>query len=206
MPDETERYFDELFGEQHVMAILRGYAPDETVKRVVQAWDLGVENVEVPVETPAAMPSLLAALEAAAERGKVVGAGTITSVEQLEAVAEAGVGYTVAPGFDPEVSARSVALGLPHLPGVSTATEIQAAMRQGHRWVKAFPASILGTAWFTTMHGPFPQLSFVATGGMDVDNTEAFLRAGVQVVALGSALARADQWGRIAALLRGFPD
>lgn len=203
MSESEEDFFDAVFGPQQVMAIMRGYPPEETVARVEQAWDLGVEVVEVPVETPAAMPSLLASLRSARDRGKLLGAGTICSVEQLDAVVEAGVAFTVAPGLDIAVLERSRELDIPHLPGIATASEIERAIHHGQRWVKAFPASVLGVGWFRAMRGPFPELKIVATGGMDVDNAPAFLSAGVDVVALGSSLAQIDQWERISELLDG---
>jgi 2-dehydro-3-deoxyphosphogluconate aldolase/(4S)-4-hydroxy-2-oxoglutarate aldolase len=203
MSDAQTTYFDEAFASQRIMAILRGYSPEETVRRVDQAWDLGIEVVEVPVESPKAMPSLLAALDLARARGRTIGAGTICTIEQLETVAEAGVAFTVAPGLDLDVTERSKQLGLPHLPGVSSASEIQRAQAHGHRWIKAFPASVLGVDWFKAMRGPFPELRIVATGGMAVENASEFLDAGADVVALGSSLSQAGQLGRIGALLNG---
>jgi 2-dehydro-3-deoxyphosphogluconate aldolase/(4S)-4-hydroxy-2-oxoglutarate aldolase len=67
--------------------------------------------------------------------------------------------------------------------------------------VKAFPAQWLGTEWFRHIRGPFPQVRFVATGGMDAGNAGGFLDAGVRVVAVGSALEDETQLERLAALL-----
>ncbi|MGI5119836.1 bifunctional 4-hydroxy-2-oxoglutarate aldolase/2-dehydro-3-deoxy-phosphogluconate aldolase [Marinactinospora thermotolerans] len=180
--------FDEIFDGQRVMAILRGMPPQETVELASRAWDLGIDLVEVPVQTPEALSSLRAAIDAGAQRGRAVGAGTVITVEQVAAVAQAGAAFTVAPGFDPAVLAASAAAGLPHLPGVATPSEIQQALRHGARWVKAFPATALGTAWFSAMRGPFPQVRFVATGGLDARSAPAYLDAGARVAAVGSAL------------------
>lgn len=91
---------------------------------------------------------------------------------------------------------------MPPLPGVATASEVQAAMKDGLTWLKAFPAALLGPAWFTAMAGPFPGANFVATGGMDASNAGEFLDKGVQVVAVGSALADPAQLPRLAELAR----
>jgi 2-keto-3-deoxy-6-phosphogluconate aldolase len=99
------------------------------------------------------------------------------------------------------VSARAARLGLPLIPGVASATDIQTARRSGHRWMKAFPASVLGPDWIRAQRGPFPDVSFVATGGIDADNAAEFLDAGARVVALGASLARPDVIDRIAPLL-----
>jgi 2-dehydro-3-deoxyphosphogluconate aldolase / (4S)-4-hydroxy-2-oxoglutarate aldolase len=194
--------FDEIFGAQRIMAILRGMPERETVELASRAWDLGIDLVEVPVQTPDALPALRAAIAAGAERGRTVGAGTVITLEQVRAVAEAGVAFTVAPGLDPAVLAASTAAGLPHLPGVATPSEIQLALRHGLHWLKAFPAAVLGEAWFKAMKGPFPQVKLVATGGMDAHVAPAFLDAGARVVAVGSALADPSQIDLLAELIK----
>jgi 2-dehydro-3-deoxyphosphogluconate aldolase/(4S)-4-hydroxy-2-oxoglutarate aldolase len=180
---------EDVFGDSRIMAILRGLPERETVELASRAWDLGIRLVEVPVQTPDALPSLRAAVAAGRERGLPVGAGTVISLEQVREVARAGAAFTVAPGFDPAVATASAGMGLPHLPGVATPGEIQAALRHGLTWLKAFPASVLGPAWFTAMRGPFPQIKLVATGGLDARTAPDYLAAGARVVAVGSALA-----------------
>ncbi|NEB81742.1 bifunctional 4-hydroxy-2-oxoglutarate aldolase/2-dehydro-3-deoxy-phosphogluconate aldolase, partial [Streptomyces sp. SID14478] len=104
-------------------------------------------------------------------------------------------------GLDAAVASASVAAGLPHLPGVATATDVQAARALGLTWLKAFPASVLGADWFRAMRGPFPEVPFVATGGMDAGNAAAYLSAGARVVAVGSALEDPAQLASLAELL-----
>jgi 2-dehydro-3-deoxyphosphogluconate aldolase/(4S)-4-hydroxy-2-oxoglutarate aldolase len=180
---------EDVFGDSRIMAILRGLPERETVELASRAWDLGVRLVEVPVQTPDALPSLRAAVAAGRSRGLPVGAGTVISLEQVREVAAAGAAFTVAPGLDPAVATASAGMGLPHLPGVATPGEIQAALRYGLTWLKAFPASVLGPAWFTAMRGPFPQVKLVATGGLDARTAPDYFAAGARVVAVGSALA-----------------
>lgn len=181
--------FDALFAGQRVMAILRGLPPAETVALAETAWDGGVELVEVPIGRPGQEKALAAAVEAGAKRGREVGAGTVVSHEHVVRARDAGAAYTVAPGLDVNVLKASESAGMPHLPGVSTASELQLAASHGCRWVKVFPASALGPAWFKAMGGPFPDMRFVATGGVSVDEVDAYLSAGASVIGIGSALA-----------------
>lgn len=190
-----------LLGGSPIMAIFRNMAPDEAVALAHRAWDLGIDLVEVPIQTPDAVPSLEAVIRAGAERGKLVGSGTVVTVEQVEVSKRLGAAFSVAPGLNRDVAEASARLAVPHLPGVATATEIQDAVGLGFTWVKAFPASVLGTSWFTTMRGPFPNVRFVATGGMDAGNARAFLAAGVSTVAVGSALADPRQVDLLADIL-----
>lgn len=191
-----------LFENSPVMAILRGLSTADSVRLAHAAWDLGVKLVEVPIQNLEAERALSAVSEAAQERGALAGAGTVTSVEQVRFAHRAGAAFTVAPGIDEAVSRESAARGLPHLPGVATATEIQKAKRLGHLWVKAFPADSLGTPWFRALKsGPFPEMRFVATGGINADNAEAFLRSGAECVAVGSALEDPEQLTVLARLM-----
>lgn len=180
-------YFDAALGDQPFMGVFRSLPPAQAVARATRAWDAGVRNVEIPVQTTDAMPTLEAVIAAGRERGLPVGAGTIVTAEQLDAVQRAGAAYTVSPGFDEAIVRESADRALPHLPGVATASEVLAARRAGLRWVKAFPASVLGASWIAAMRGPFPDQRFVVTGGMNVDVAPAFLAAGARTVAMGDA-------------------
>lgn len=193
-------HFTQMFAASPVLGILRGFTPAETVARAERAWELGLTALEVPVEAPGQVASLAAAVAAARERGRSVGAGTVCTREQVRAAKEAGAAFTVAPGHDPGVAAYSRELGLPHLPGVATPGEIQAAVRDGHEWLKVFPASVLGPAWLRAMRGPFPRVRLVATGGVDARNAREFLDAGADAVAVGSALADPEQMALLSSL------
>lgn len=197
----TADLFRESFDSLPLMAILRGFDVERTVEVSRRAWDIGIRLVEVPVQSDTAVTALRAAVAAGAERGAVVGAGTVTTVERVERAAEAGAKYTVAPGFSREVAEASRTAGLPHLPGVATASEVQQAEALGFTWLKAFPAADLGSSWIRSMAGPFPQARFVATGGMNLNNTKEFLDAGAAAVSLGSALSDPAQFARLPGLI-----
>jgi Entner-Doudoroff aldolase len=194
-------HFEEIFGGCPLMAIMRGLGGERSLAIAHTAWDLGIEIVEIPVQTPADVEALRVVAAAARERGKVVGAGTVVSLEHVRQAADAGAAFTVSPGLDLDIVRASAAAGLAPLPGVSSASEIQAAMKEGLTWLKAFPASVLGAGWLAAMHGPFPQAQFVTTGGMSAANAAEFLAAGARVVAVGSALEDPAQLPRLAQLL-----
>ena len=197
----TAEYFESTFADVPVMGIFRRQGLERTLQLADAAWTAGVRIMEVPVMGPDDLPVLRAVADAARERGLDVGAGTITSVDQLQAVADAGAAFTVAPGLDAEVAAASIARGLPHIPGVATGTEVQAALRLGMTWLKAFPAERLGPAWIRHLHGPFPHVQFVATGGVTPETAMSFLDAGCRVVALGSAFDTEEQIAKLGTIL-----
>ena len=184
-----------------VMAVFRGLSPERTVELATVAWDVGVLNVEVPIESARAVASLEAAVAAGASRGMRVGAGTIISASQLSTAISAGAAYGVSPGLDPTLLTLAGERSFPFIPGVATASEVLHAQRLGFRWIKAFPASVLGTEWFTAMKGPFPETNFIATGGMTGRNAGLFLASGASVVGVGSALGTADEREMLSALI-----
>jgi len=193
--------FEERFGATQVMVIMRGLASDASLALAERAWTAGVRMVEIPIQGPAAVEALRVVAAAAGERGLVVGAGTVVTPEHVDAARRAGAAYTVSPGTDEEVIRASLSAGLPTLPGVATASDIQRCARLGLRWLKAFPAASLGPGWISAMHGPFPEMRFVATGGVSVANADQFLAAGARAVSLGSALADPDQLDALSRLV-----
>lgn len=195
-------WFETAFAGAPLMAILRGMGVERSVRLSETAWDLGIDSVEVPLQTDEDERALRAVVAAADERGKSVGAGTILTPDQVALAADAGAAYLVSPGLDPVVVRAAQAAGIPILPGVATPSEVQLAVSLGLTWLKAFPATWLGSDWFAHIRGPFPQVRFVATGGLNASNVEEYLAAGVRVAAVGSALEDASQLERLAAVLK----
>jgi 2-dehydro-3-deoxyphosphogluconate aldolase/(4S)-4-hydroxy-2-oxoglutarate aldolase len=194
---------DEFFAGQRVMVILRGLGSGgAAVEAARRAWDAGVELVEVPIGQPGDAEILAAVVEAGRGLGKAVGAGTIIAADRVRAAVEAGARYTVAPGFDPQVMGLSRDAGLPHLPGVATPSEVQHAWSAGCRWVKVFPASVLGPEWFSAIRGPFPDVSFLATGGVSLGAARDYLDAGAGIVAFGASAVTPRRVEALAELVR----
>jgi 2-dehydro-3-deoxyphosphogluconate aldolase/(4S)-4-hydroxy-2-oxoglutarate aldolase len=190
-----------VFGKP-LIAILRGLPAEASVRLAHAVWDTGLGLVELPVQTPAAFDALAAVAEAAARRGEQVGAGTVVTREQVARAAALGAAFTVAPGLDLDIRGASEAAGMPHLPGVGTATEVQRAVAAGVGWVKVFPAGALGADWIRQLRGPFPDVHYVATGGVDAANAASFLAAGASALGVGGAVAR--DLPALAALLAGW--
>jgi len=196
-------WFEEAFAGAPLMAILRGMGVERSVALSTTAWDLGIDSVEVPLQTTEDERALREVVRLADARGKIVGAGTIMSARQIEIAQAAGARYLVSPGLEPELVRAAQARGIPILPGVATPSEVQQALGLGLTWLKAFPAQWLGAGWFRHIRGPFPQVRFVATGGLDAANVRDFLAAGVRVAAVGSALEDPAQLEQLAAVLAG---
>ncbi|GAA1981226.1 bifunctional 4-hydroxy-2-oxoglutarate aldolase/2-dehydro-3-deoxy-phosphogluconate aldolase [Microbacterium pumilum] len=188
MPSSDE-WFDEAFADERILVIARGLGVERSLQMAEQSWDLGVTMLELPIQSATDVEALANVAAAGRERGLVVGAGTILTPDQVLVARDAGAVYTVSPGADEAVIRASLDAGLPTLPGVATASDIQRCRGFGLHWLKAFPASVLGPEWISAMNGPFPEVRFVATGGVSAANARSFVDAGVRVVGLGSSLA-----------------
>lgn len=135
----------------------------------------GIFCGEITLRTPEA----LAAIERIAREnpGFIVGAGTILSTYHVDSAIEAGAHFLVSPGFDEVVVSRALERGIPIIPGVATATEIQRALKMGLTRVKFFPAGVLGgVGALRALSGPFPEVRFLPSGGVSVANAREFLQ------------------------------
>jgi 2-dehydro-3-deoxyphosphogluconate aldolase/(4S)-4-hydroxy-2-oxoglutarate aldolase len=168
----------------------------------------GMPIIEVTLRTP---PGLDAIAAIAAIDGSMVGAGTVVTTQQVDSVAAAGAKFVVSPGFDPQVVARALDLGLLPIPGIATASEAQRALRLGLHLVKVFPAAqVGGPAFIAALSGPFPQLSFMPSGGVDEQTAPEYLELPSVAAVSGSwmlprdliAAERFDELGRLAELTR----
>lgn len=140
--------------------------------------------MEVTSDTPGAID----AVRRAARAGAPVGAGSIGSAAEARVFGEAGAAFLVSPGVMPEVVRVAVELGIPAVPGALSPTEIATALGAGATAVKLFPASLGGPGYLRVLRGPFPDVRFVPTGGIELADVRSWLDAGATCVGLGSAL------------------
>jgi len=166
----------------------------------------GVRVLELTLRTSAALTAIEAIARAVPDA--IVGAGTVRSDADARAAHAAGARFAVSPGWSPRVAAECRSLGLALLPGAATASEVMAAADAGFRFLKFFPAAAAGgPAMLKAWLGPFADIVFCPTGGVDAANAAEYLAlANVEVVG-GSwltppdAIAAAD-WPRIERLAR----
>ncbi len=147
---------------------------------------------EVTFRTPRAAEALKLM---ARDSRLVVGAGTVLTVEQVDAAVKAGATYIVTPGYSRDVVRVCQDRGVPVIPGVATPTEIQMALQDGVTLVKFFPAEAIGgTRTLSAMAAPFSGLRFIPTGGISQENLGDYL-------ALPSVAAVGGSWMAAAGLV-----
>ncbi len=144
----------------------------------------GLPAIEVTLRTDAA----LAAIERIADvEGAVVGAGTVTTPAQVEDALAAGARFLVSPGTTPALLDALQASGVPFLPGTATPSDVVALLERGITHAKLFPAEVVGgIAALKAFAGPFGQMRFCPTGGINADNAPDYL-AQPNVVCVGGS-------------------
>ncbi|MDR7321019.1 MULTISPECIES: bifunctional 4-hydroxy-2-oxoglutarate aldolase/2-dehydro-3-deoxy-phosphogluconate aldolase [Catenuloplanes] len=197
---------DRVFAGRVLLAVLRGLPIDRTVALAEAVWDTGLGVVEVPLHAPSSRDALAAVARLGAERGEVVGAGGVLTPDLVPVAKAAGAAFTLSPGFDPDVLRVSLAAGLAHVPGASTPTEIQRALRTGCRWLTAFPAAPLGPSWIRALRDVFPQVALIATGDVTVANAAEFRTAGARCLGVDGALLPPGGLAALVAALGPVPD
>lgn len=169
-----------------LIAILRAPSSRHLLAIADVLLDAGIHALEITLTPPDAVPALAEIARRAPQA--LVGAGTVLTTDQAQACIDAGARFLVSPAASPEVMGTARAAGIAALPGALTPTEILAAHQAGATAVKLFPAAVVGPRFVRELHGPFPQISFIPSGGVGIDDIPDWFAAGAAAVGLGGAL------------------
>lgn len=169
-----------------VMAIIRGTDGEAAVATSLALFEEGIRFVEISLTTPGACAAI-EKVRARLPEGAQIGAGTVLTAGEVAEVEAAGAQFVVTPAVTPSI-AVAAGRGLPVAAGALTPTEAWTAVQQGASVVKLFPASIGGPAYLKAVRDPFPQIPFVAVGGVGLEELEGYLAVGAIGVGVGSPL------------------
>jgi 2-dehydro-3-deoxyphosphogluconate aldolase/(4S)-4-hydroxy-2-oxoglutarate aldolase len=150
----------------------------------------GLPCIEVTLRTPAALEAIrtLSRIE-----GMLVGAGTVTNAEQLQQAIDAGAQFIVTPGLDDDLIRRCQDKDLLIITGAVTPTEIMRAQNLGLKLVKFFPSNIYGgLPAIEALSGPFPDMRFLPTGGINFTNLATFLGSSIVTACGGTWMAKRE--------------
>ena len=184
----SERTFSwELFNKAPLVGIIRNVSPED-VKRILPIYrEAGLTTVEITMNTPGATDIIRYALENE-HYGLNIGAGTVCTKDDLDAALDAGAQFIVTPVLSKKVVKSCVKKGVPVFPGAYTPTEIFQAWSWGASMVKIYPATALGPGYIKDVKAPMNQLKLLPTGGVSLENMEAFLKAGANGLGIGGQL------------------
>lgn len=135
----------------------------------------GINVMEITFRTAAAKDCI--ACVAAEMPEMIVGAGTVVTLEQLHDAVSTGAKFIVCPGSDEEIIAEALRLDVPVVPGAITPSEIMMGLKHGLKVFKFFPAETYGgIKAIKALCGPFPQISFISTGGISQANVADYYK------------------------------
>jgi 2-dehydro-3-deoxyphosphogluconate aldolase / (4S)-4-hydroxy-2-oxoglutarate aldolase len=169
-----------------LVAIVRGTDGSAAGKAALAVMEEGFQYVEIALTTPGALEAI-SEVRAAAPAGCYVGAGTVLTKRDVDNVAGAGGQFIVTPSLAPSIE-EAAGRGIPVLAGALTPSESFEAINRGATAVKLFPASIGGPGYLKAVRDPFPDIPFIAVGGVGLDEAAGYWQVGAIAVGLGGPL------------------
>lgn len=169
----------------------------------------GIRTVELTFTTPGVLNHLRSCTESVSEAGIMLGVGTVMTADQARAAIDAGARFLVTPGLRPEVAVVATTNSVPVFLGALTPTEVAQAVDLGSAAVKIFPAGSVGPKYLSDLHGPYPDVELLPSGGINEGNARSYLDAGALAVCAGTGVVppahvAAGDWDEITGRARSF--
>jgi len=187
------RYMRENLGvlqkiiEIGIVPIIRTKSADDATKVAEAINKGGVKILEITMTVPNAIGVIEKVTREFSE--VLLGAGTVLDAETARASILAGARFVVTPCLNPDVIKICRRYSIPVIPGTMTPTEILTAWESGADLVKVFPIDAIGgPKYIKAVKAPLPQVGLVPTGGVTLENTPEFIKAGADAVAVGTSL------------------
>ena len=176
-------------GEVGIVPVVRAADFDEAGVAVDAICAGGIPIIEVTMTVPDA-PAVIREIIKRYKDEVLVGAGTVTAPDEMDACIDAGAEFLVSPGLSKRLVRAADKRGKLIIPGVLTPSEVMAARDEGVKLIKIFPCGNLGgPKYLKALRGPFPQIAFVPTGGVNLSNATEYLAAGAFALGVGTDLA-----------------
>lgn len=178
--------FIDSLTRHRLVAIIRGSDPDASVATAIALVEEGIQLLEVSLTSADAL-GVLERIASKVGSSIRLGAGTVLTAADVARVRDAGATYIVTPGIAPSLAAATEA-GMPVLCGALTPSEVIRAVDEGADAVKIFPASTVGPEYVRALRAPFPEVPFVAVGGIGNADGAAYLGNGAVAVGVAGPL------------------
>lgn len=173
--------------EHPIVAVIREATVENIVPIVNALSNGGVKVIEITAETPKVMTMIEKVVDEFGDE-VLVGAGTVLDPETARAAILAGSKFIVSPSLNTETIKMTKRYGVTSIPGALTPTEILTAYEHGADMIKVFPANAFGPGYVKNIHGPFPHIPLMVTGGINQGNVLDYIGSGALAVGVGSNL------------------
>ena len=139
---------------------------ERLLSKGINAMEIAYRNPSVLEKTGVCIKTVRKAFPA-----MLLGAATVINAKLARRAVKAGAQFILSPGYNPSTVAYCVRHSIPVYPGVATPSEIEAALEWNLTTLKFFPAEAMGgIAFLKSLAGPFPQIKFIVSGGLDAEN------------------------------------
>lgn len=171
-----------------IVSVVRAASLDEARRAVDAICAGGIPLIEITMTVPDA-PAMIREIVRHYGNKVLTGAGTVVSEKQAEICMEAGAEFLVSPGLCLPVLRAAAARNKLAIPGALTPTEVIEAMGAGASLIKIFPCgSVGGPKYLKALKAPFPEASFIPTGGVNLSNAADYIAAGAFALGVGADL------------------
>lgn len=171
-----------------IIAIIRGIEPDNIINITQGLIDAGITWLEVSLSDEENGLECIRRINQEFSDRVSLGAGTIVTDRQVDSSVAAGAKYVITPGWDRELANYVLSKKIAIFPGVFSPGEIMQASSLGIETVKLFPVVNLGSSYIKNLQGPFPNMKYMAVGGVNQENIKELRQAGCSYFAIGSDL------------------
>ncbi|WP_282174014.1 bifunctional 4-hydroxy-2-oxoglutarate aldolase/2-dehydro-3-deoxy-phosphogluconate aldolase [Cytobacillus firmus] len=172
---------------QVIVAVIREATAENIVPIASALYDGGVKVLEVTAETPGVM-AMIEKVRVELGDKVLVGAGTVLDPETARSAIMAGSQFIVSPSLNTETIKMTKRYGIASIPGALTPTEILTAYENGADMIKVFPANAFGPGYIKNIHGPFPHIPLMVTGGINESNMQEYIGGGALAIGVGGNL------------------
>jgi 2-dehydro-3-deoxyphosphogluconate aldolase/(4S)-4-hydroxy-2-oxoglutarate aldolase len=171
-----------------VVPVVRTASAESAVLAIEAVYRGGIRAAEITMTVPGAIKALEKLADAFGDK-LVLGAGTVLDPETARICMLAGAQFFVTPALNLKTIEMAKRYSKIIMPGALTPTEVVTAWEAGADCVKVFPCGAMGGAkYIKALKAPLPHIEMVPTGGVSLENTAEFLRAGAAAVAVGAEL------------------
>jgi len=170
-----------------IVAVVRGTSDELIMRAIEAALDGGINAIEVAFTVPNALEIIRRLAESVSD-DVILGAGTVLTPEMAADAVDAGARFIVSPNVNLATIEMAKSRGVPVFPGALSPTEIITAWQAGADMVKIFPANVMGPTYLKDLHGPFPQIKFMPTGGVNLSTARDYLENGAAALGVGGDL------------------
>lgn len=200
--------------EEKIIVIVRGIKSEAMIPLAEAMYAGGIRVLEITYNSskPSDDEQVAATIQALTEHfgdRMLIGAGTVLNTKQVELTKTAGGKFIISPNVSKKVIEKTCELDMVSIPGALTPTEAVDAHEAGADFIKLFPITNLGSGYVKALKAPLSHIRFLGVGGIDENNMDEYLKAGVCGFGIGSnivdkSLVEAEDYAKITERARAY--